>query len=306
MYRITVLMSTYNGEKYLLKQLSSIIKQKKCDVHLIVRDDGSTDSSVEILEKFRKEYPEKIEIIKGRNVGYRKSFCELLTIDDENRSDYYAFADQDDVWLENKCLMAISRINCEKMLYASSIIITDKELNKINFNDITSSPNNIKSYFIRHRLAGCTMVFDRKIKCIAEECIKLGIENHFIDHDFLIGAIAYSFGSVVRDEKSYILHRRSEDSVTSGGKGIIDRIKTEKFLVFERKNINFDIARLIIKYQKKYNEKININAYEFLQNILLYKNSKNIRSDILRDKEFTSGINACDMEAKLKILLKNF
>lgn len=304
MYRITVLMSTFNGEKYLLKQLLSIIKQKECDVHLIVRDDGSIDSSVEILEKFRKEYPEKIEIIKGKNVGYRKSFSELLTIDDE--SDYYAFADQDDVWLDNKCLMAINRMACEKMLYASSTIITDNELNKINFNDITSSPNNIKSYFIRHRLAGCTMVFDKKIKCIAEECIKIGIENQFIDHDFLIGAIAYSFGSVVRDEKSYILHRRSEDSVTSGGKGIIDRIKTEKFIVFDRKNINFDIAKLIIKYQKKYNEKININAYEFLQNILQYKNSKSIRSDIIKDKEFTSGINLCDIEAKLKILLKNF
>ena len=300
-------MSTYNGEKYLDKQLTSIMTQEDCEVYLFVRDDGSTDNSVNILEGFKEKYPNNVTVIKGHNIGYRKSFCELLKIDREY--DYYAFSDQDDVWQRNKCITAIKKIEQTKkrgVLYASSTTITDSNLNKIGYNNITTSPNNIKSYFIRHRLAGCTMVFDSRIKNIAKKCIILGINNPFIDHDFLVGSIAYSFGTVIRDKDSYIFHRRSSRSVTSGGKGIIDRILTEKFVVFDRKNVNYDIALLINKYSDRSKVKLCEDSRKFLLEVLDYKDSNRTKMNILKDKSFTSGILVCDLEAKIKIVINNF
>ena len=91
MKKVQVLLSTYNGEKYLKEQLDSIIAQKGVDVHILARDDGSKDDTIKILEGY-----ENIDIIKGSNIGVCKSFFELINKSGEY--DYYSFADQDDVW----------------------------------------------------------------------------------------------------------------------------------------------------------------------------------------------------------------
>ena len=93
MSKILILMSTYNGEKYLREQIESIRNQTiKEDIEILVRDDGSKDGTLEILE----EYAEigTLQFIRGKNIGSAQSFHELLRI--APKYDYYAFADQDD------------------------------------------------------------------------------------------------------------------------------------------------------------------------------------------------------------------
>ena len=94
MKTVAVLMSTYNGENYIKEQIESIFNQKGVIVKLYVRDDGSKDRTLEIL----KDYNVNLE--KGTNIGYIKSFMWLIK--NVPFADYYALADQDDVWDEDK------------------------------------------------------------------------------------------------------------------------------------------------------------------------------------------------------------
>lgn len=107
--KIVILMSTYNGEKYISDQIESIMRQKtSADILLKIRDDGSKDDTCEIIEEKQSKYPGKIILIKGENIGYNNSFFYLI----KNISgfEYYALSDQDDVWLEDKIETAIKNI----------------------------------------------------------------------------------------------------------------------------------------------------------------------------------------------------
>ena len=76
MKKVLVLLSTYNGEKYLKEQIDSVLAQKNTDVSILVRDDGSTDKTLEILEKYKKDG--KLEWYTGKNLKPAKSFLNLV------------------------------------------------------------------------------------------------------------------------------------------------------------------------------------------------------------------------------------
>ena len=105
MYEVAVLMSTYNGEKYLREQVKSIFQQEQVKVSLYVRDDGSTDNTIKIINELQKEY-DNIFLIKGENIGWRRSFRYLID-NVPTKYEYYAFSDQDDFWLKRKLIRAI-------------------------------------------------------------------------------------------------------------------------------------------------------------------------------------------------------
>ena len=106
MQSVCVMMSTYNGERYLEEQVLSILNQKGIETYLIIRDDGSTDNTCRILDKLCLLNTDRIKVYKGKNIGYNKSFLKLLGY--AEGYDYYAYADQDDYWLPDKCLRAIN------------------------------------------------------------------------------------------------------------------------------------------------------------------------------------------------------
>nr|WP_303104047.1 glycosyltransferase [Megamonas funiformis] len=153
-------MSTYNGENYLEEQIESLRKQKDVDIKILVRDDGSKDNTVKILEKYKKEGI--LDFYKGNNVGYAKSFLHLLTNNIE--ADYYAFCDQDDVWLPDKLIKAIEKINENEKpsLYASALKRVDENLKFLGIQSFKNLKLTLGAEFTRHRLAGCTFVFNKR------------------------------------------------------------------------------------------------------------------------------------------------
>ena len=121
MKKIIVVISTYNGAKHIERQLNSIFEQTGVDVQVLVRDDCSRDNTVEVVQKYAQTHPQnKIEIIKGNNVGFAKSFWLGLSMC--GNADYYAFADQDDVWKKDK-VQKVSR-----QLEKYKIVVHDAEL----------------------------------------------------------------------------------------------------------------------------------------------------------------------------------
>ena len=107
---VAILMSTYNGEKYLEEQVKSIISQDYTDWHLYIRDDGSTDNTVNLIKKIARDN-EKITFLnenKPKNLGVTGSFMDLLA---NTKAQYYMFSDQDDYWLPDKI-----KVTLEEML----------------------------------------------------------------------------------------------------------------------------------------------------------------------------------------------
>lgn len=169
--KFEILMSTYNGEKYLREQLDSILAQTNVNVHITIRDDGSSDGTADILDDYQEKYPNKITVYSKGNIrkGYAKSFIELLKLAIPD-ADYYAFADQDDVWLPEKCYVAAKKLEkCsnEVKLYVCAVKNCDAELNLLSVNQFNQSRVSLKSDFARHRFPGCAMVFSSLLKDIS-------------------------------------------------------------------------------------------------------------------------------------------
>ena len=96
--KVLVLMSTYNGEKYLREQIDSILGQRGVEVSLLVRDDGSTDATLTTLDEYKESG--RLDYYCGNNLGPARSFMHLLQ--NAPASDFYAFSDQDDKWMDDK------------------------------------------------------------------------------------------------------------------------------------------------------------------------------------------------------------
>lgn len=303
MKKVDVLMSTYNGAKYLKEQIDSIMNQENVDISITIRDDGSKDNTIPIIEEMQAKYTDKIRLIKGENRGYKVSFALLLGLARDD-VDYYAFSDQDDVWKKEKTNMGVEKLQQGYELYVCSVENVDENLKHISLNDFTSGVQSLKSDFIRHRFSGCTMMFTNKVRKMAYDVVvnKMGCEN-MPSHDFIVSTVAYLLGNVYVDSNSYILHRRIGDSLTSRGKGLSNRIRTEYKVVFKDKNECSTMAFMLLRSKYivfKESDK------KFLLKIQKYKESFNDKIKLITEKDFTNGIKICDIETKFKILIEKY
>ena len=204
---VQILMSTYNGEKYIKTQLNSILEQDYQDIELFIRDDGSTDHTCEIIKEYADKYP-CVTWYRGENLGVQKSFFDLITKADLGK-DYYAFADQDDKWLHGKISRAVSILDTYSkeipVLYCSDKIIVDEELKplKVTVSRVMKKPS-FGNALVQDMCTGCTAVMNKKLlKLIIRK-----IPNYVIMHDWWLYLTATCFGEVYYDEKSYILYRQ--------------------------------------------------------------------------------------------------
>lgn len=161
---VQVVMSTYNGEKYLKEQIDSILSQEGVYVRLYIRDDGSSDRTTDILASYQEH--ENVKIEKGNNLGFAKSF--LTALDECDEADYYAFSDQDDVWEKDKLSTAIEILEEESqstpLLYCSALQRVDENLNPLHVQSYHGLRINLPSMLTRGRLAGCTFVFNNTLR----------------------------------------------------------------------------------------------------------------------------------------------
>lgn len=215
MDKVAVLMSTYNGEKYLREQIDSILAQTGVEVTLIVRDDGSSDGTANILAEYADKYKNvKYELCE--NVGVGNSFLKLIYSAPDN-FDYYALSDQDDIWRREKLVAAIEFLKKSNgMLYGSNQECVDKDgvslgLRYAADEHIHLTPPEIMT---QNMIAGCTMVFTREFYDIlteeshrpSAEILKLRI------HDVWIAEVAALYGRLVYDRRSYIAYRQHENN----------------------------------------------------------------------------------------------
>lgn len=208
---VCVLLSTYNGEKYLNEQLESLQQQVDVEIKILIRDDGSKDHTVEIIKHWYRSNPTLIDFIQGENVGFALSFSYLLqfAMNKYPNAEYFSFCDQDDVWLPNKLKVAVEilRNECHEIpiTYCSNTRLVDTNLHFLRMGWKKGEVQLTKERaLIQNFATGCTMVFNKK----AVEVYISHMPEVIKVHDFLMYQICMFLGKVIYDEDSYILYRQ--------------------------------------------------------------------------------------------------
>lgn len=296
MNKILVLMSTYNGEKYLQQQIDSILKQQNVDVHLLVRDDGSTDQTIEILKQ--NALNDKIEWYTGKNLGPALSFIDLIMHAPEY--DYYAFSDQDDYWLPEKLENAINHMSENKPgLYYSSTILVDKNLKKLKTTKKEYVQSlDMNSAVISSNCTGCTVCFNKYLM----DYLKKYRPQYVAMHDSWVHKVCIALdGKIYYDNNSYIYYRQHENNAV-GGKISAYRQLKNKFAALTKNK--YQRSNEVKELLKGYGDDMSKYNLKLCQNIALYRSSLKKQMTLLFNRKLSTGNRKTDFMFKLAIILR--
>jgi len=300
--KVAVLMSTYNGEKYLEKQLDSILSQKgDYSIEIIIRDDGSTDNTKNILKKYCKQY-NNIRWYAGVSKGPALSFIELLR---KNKGyDFYAFSDQDDYWLPNKLSRAIEKLMDEKAsLYFANAMLVDSDLNLLNINVYKQSPKlDFKTLTCAGGILGCTLVLNNDLaKCIQNS----NYPKKIIMHDFYISEVCAAIGKkIIYDPECVMYYRQHNNNVVGVSYGsILNKIISRVKSILNKPTVS--ISDQANDIYINYSQSINLENKEWLRLVRSYKSSLATRLKLAFTHE-TKFVNKNQaVKNRLSIMLGN-
>ena len=225
--KIDILMATYNGEKYLVEQLDSIINQTYRNWNLLIRDDNSTDKTLEIIQNYHKK-DKRIKILKDNkgNLGIVRNFEELLK---SSESEFIMFSDQDDIWVENKLdmyLKMIEKIKNKGFMIHSDAILFDKNKSNILKDTFISKKainKGLENVFFNYFVQGATILISKEIKNFI-----LPFPKEVYLHDRYIHLISELFFERIFVNKALIYYRQHGDNQI-GAKNTIRELLSKRY-----------------------------------------------------------------------------
>jgi glycosyltransferase involved in cell wall biosynthesis len=220
MKKVIVLLSTYNGEKYLQEQLQSLTKQEGVNCEILVRDDGSKDNTTAILDEWQKRG--LLKWYSSTNLGCCKSFMDLLKTAEEGV--YYAFCDQDDVWLPGKLRLTMEKMTRTEETHPEKPVIIHSDMNVVdeNLNIIHESfwkssglrPDILKTFpylCTCNSVNGCTILMNSAARNLILEKY---VEQKTIIHDVISAlTVAYHGGIIDYITEPTVLYRQHSNNV---------------------------------------------------------------------------------------------
>lgn len=164
--RGVVLLAVWNGARFLSAQLKSLDEQTGvAPPALLWRDDGSTDDSCSIMDAWARTSASEVRRIQdpqGR-IGSTRSFLALLAAAPDDAT-YFAFCDQDDVWLPDKCARAATALRAVPMtrpaIYCTTQLVVDHALNPIGLSPVPARPPGFNNALVQNIVTGCTAVLN--------------------------------------------------------------------------------------------------------------------------------------------------
>jgi len=260
--KIDILLATYNGEKYILKQIESILNQTYTNFNLIIQDDFSSDQTLALLTSI---IDDRITIYQNhQNIGYIKNFESLIK---KSTSPLIMLSDQDDVWLPNKVEMSLNKyIELGVDLIYGDLIVTDELLNKRKNSfweaeDIKPVKGKCwRSISVYNVASGNTLLFNRNY---LDKIIPLPKEP--LIHDWYITFIYAYYGKIGYLREKYILYRQ-HDFNTIGLTNDYYEGTLNKIINYLADTNQFNRHRKkIIERNKKISEGILTHCQQFLQ-----------------------------------------
>lgn len=210
---VCILLSTYNGEEYVRNLLDSVILQDYPDIRILIRDDGSTDRTCDILKEYAGEY-RQIEVITGNNIGVVASFFELLRRVPK-KDEFAAFCDQDDIWEKDKVSRGInilkSRVTNGAGMYCGRLKIVSESLEIISLSDIPGRGPSFQNALVENIATGCTILLNGEAMKLVLK--RLPNPKNVCMHDWWVYQLISAFGVVVFDDQPRIMYRQHEMNV---------------------------------------------------------------------------------------------
>lgn len=281
--KVIVLLSTYNGEAYLKEQLESLFSQKCVDVSVLVRDDGSSDRTHQILDSFKDKF--SLEWYKGEHFGVQKSYMELMKMASSKDFDYFAFCDQDDVWDEDKLIVGLRRVRrCEErwgldvpILYYSGQHLVDKNLNLIEEHILKRHRTNYARFLVNDA-AGCTEVFNRRLLDIAvqyEPGYMLTVDTWILKICLAVG------GKMIVDPAAHLSYRQHGNNTVGVKRDIISKIRKSKNYISVQ-----HVSRQMAELRTGYSNMIVDEYMEIINDVSMYKKSFRKKLSLLGIRKF--------------------
>lgn len=224
--KVSILLATYNGEKFLREQIDSLLQQTFQDFKIYISDDNSSDKTVEIINDYVVNYPNKIFFLaKTQRSGSAKgNFLYLL---EQVESDVYLFCDQDDVWTEQHIEVLVNKYNQLSLedkqlpvLIHSDLRVVDEDLNVLSesffsYAQLNKSFQRKHSYLIENNVTGCVTLINHELKLYVFRNKKY-LKEHISDipmHDHFFAYIAHRFGQIIFVDEKLELYRQHKKNV---------------------------------------------------------------------------------------------
>lgn len=250
-------MGTFNGERYIEKQLQSICNQTYKDWDLWISDDGSNDKTLEICRKFQKDQinEHQVRILNGPRKGFSANFLSLVKRV-QSGAEYYCFADQDDIWLKQKIERAIGIL---QKFDKNTPALYCGRTELINADGVRYSPPKLSrlrkcqpsfSNSLAQSLAsGNTMVFNN---CARGKLLKSLPTINVPSHDWWAYIIISGCGGkVIYDPEPYVLYRQHDRNTIGDNSGLLKLIKRgRKFLKSEYRKYNDENAKALFEHME--------------------------------------------------------
>lgn len=214
--RLCILLAVYNGEAHLEEQLASYLTQSFRDWSLLVSDDGSTDGSLAILDRFAQSVPARdIRLVHGPGASFSGNFLHLLRQVDPGH-EFVALSDQDDVWFPHKLCRAVARLDKEASdrpcLYAARTRICDEALRPIGLSRKFTQAPSFRNALVQSIGGGNTMVLNRAALALAQRAL-VGTKR-VVAHDWwLYQLVSGAGGTVIYDDVPVLDYRQHEGNL---------------------------------------------------------------------------------------------
>lgn len=301
--KIAILLSVFNGELYLGKQVKSILEQKDVKLDLFIRDDGSTDGSRELVESIAATDP-RVHLIIGHNVGYKRSFLELVNEPSMSDYDYFAFADQDDLWKMNKLAVLQERIVTleEKNTHLPIMVYSNGKVfsNQGEGRRLYQRPRIISSFIDAsfRPLYGMSFLINLPLRNILVETEASNFD--LWGHDGWTAIVASAVGKVDFVDRDLVLYRQHGDNA-SGLKNDYTKfslgflLATMKTIKQREHSWEYKLSSLSEELHVSLSDKVNAQSASLIQRLTSSNENRSARMKLFLSSDFTAHSKVQDL-----------
>lgn len=250
--QITILLGTFNGEKFLTQQLESISRQTYKNWRLYVSDDGSNDSTISLLKKFQAKWGDKkLVILSGSQRGFAQNYLSLVERCD-CKSDFFAFSDQDDLWLEDHLERGVKKISfgsAPKLHCSGTHKIDEKGIITHKSKDKKLKPS-FANALTQCIAGGNTMIFNWKAFVLLRHCCPF--KENIVSHDWLLyQLVTAAGGEAIFEPSPTVLYRQHTQNLLGENSSIPAKlIRLKKFVYGDFRRNNEKNLRLLKAVKK--------------------------------------------------------
>lgn len=296
-------MSTYNGGDKIYRQIDSIMMQKDVDVYINIRDDGSNECTLRILDEIKKKYDGRVKVSKESNLGWKRSFLELVYCADTSY-DYYGFSDQDDIWLEEKIINCIKFAEKDaytgsKLIHCNSISVTPDLKMRAEQEERSAAPHSIKDALAMEYFQGCGMLWNNEAMKLIQ---KYRLQNENIAHDFWVGLVVYLFGKIYFCKEPQFYHIRYGNNSSADGNKKKGQMRRLKLMLCGKSAYMNPAADLI----RGYAEILSNSEIDFLSKIVDYNSNWKHKIEIIFDPAFRRSSISATVLMKVAIVFNKY